>query len=207
MINSLAHLLTIRNLVGPVPFPEDKLPLVNRSEGVLNGDKLARLSDGHGAVAANFEIYHQLHCLVSSWLCPSSRSYIQCWMLTRTFQKNYLRQYSWRDWYFRHPDKVVIPADSKQRRNLGYMSSLLTQDTSVLASDVGVRMHADHCIDLLRTSIMCHGDTTPFFTVVDPSQPMGARGDFSAHHKCKNFTRLQEWTRENSQEFQAFEEE
>lgn len=50
--------------VNPVPFPEDKLPLVNRTNGMRNEDKLARLDDGHGDVAANFEVFHQLHCLV-----------------------------------------------------------------------------------------------------------------------------------------------
>ncbi|KAJ3528758.1 hypothetical protein NM208_g10061 [Fusarium decemcellulare] len=150
----------------PVPFPANKLPLVNRSGGMLNDEKLARLGDGgkEAPVAANFEVFHQLHCL------------------------NYIRQYTWRDWYFRHPDKVIIPLD-------------------MLASDVSARMHADHCIDHLRTSLMCHGDTTPFFTIIDPSQPLGARGDFSAHHKCRDFERNQSWTKENSEKFHAFKED
>ena len=50
--------------VEPVAFPEDRLPLVNRSKGVLCHDKLARLENGKGDVATNFEIFHQLHCLV-----------------------------------------------------------------------------------------------------------------------------------------------
>lgn len=68
-------------------------------------------------------------------------------------------------------------------------------------------MHADHCIDLLRTSLMCHGDTTPFFTVIDETQPMGGRGDFSAHHKCVNFEKLQSWTRENGEKWVPFDED
>lgn len=68
---------------------------------------------------------------------------------------------------------------------------------SVLASDVGVRMHADHCIDLVREALICHGDTAPFFTVVDPEQPQGARGDFNAHRKCKDSSKLQEWVDDN----------
>jgi hypothetical protein len=30
------------------------------------------------------------------------------------------------------------------------------------ASDVGNRMHVDHCIETLRKALMCHGDVTPF---------------------------------------------
>lgn len=150
--------------IDPVAFPADKLPLVNRSEQVLNGRKLARLGDGSedAPIAANFEVFHQLHCL------------------------NYLRQYTWRDWYFRHPDKVFIPED-------------------MLASDVGARMHADHCIEHLRLSLMCHADTTPFFTYIDPSQPMGARGDFSSHHKCRDFKKIQDLAMEKQQPFGSFE--
>jgi hypothetical protein len=59
-------------------------------------------------------------------------------------------------------------------------------------------MHADHCIDLIREALICHGDTTPFFTVIDPEQSEGARGDFNSHHKCRDFGKLQEWVRENS---------
>ncbi|KAL2212808.1 hypothetical protein CC79DRAFT_1318717 [Sarocladium strictum] len=150
--------------IDPVAFPVDKLTLVNRSEGVLNGQKLARLGDGSedAPVAANFEVFHQLHCL------------------------NYLRQYTWRDWYFRHPDKVFIPED-------------------MLASDVGARMHADHCIEHLRLSLMCHADTTPFFTYIDASQPMGAKGDFSSHHKCRDFKKIQDLAITKQQPFGPWE--
>jgi hypothetical protein len=92
--------------------------------------------------------------------------------------QNLIRQYTWRDWYFRHPDVVETPAD-------------------MTASDVGVRMHVDHCIEHIRIALMCHGDTTPFFTIIDPDAPLGARGDFSPHHKCKRFDTLQEWSREH----------
>lgn len=77
----------------------------------------------------------------------------------------------------------------------------------MLASDVGVRIYADHCIDYLRTVLMCHGDTTPFLTIVDPSQPMGARGDFSAHHTCGYFGKLQDWNRKHGVKFGLFAEE
>lgn len=53
-------------VVDPVPYPEDKLSLANRTDGVLGGLELARLEEEPGApVAANFEVFHQLHCLVN----------------------------------------------------------------------------------------------------------------------------------------------
>ena len=58
-------------------------------------------------------------------------------------------------------------------------------------------MHVDHCIEALRLSLMCHGDTTPYFVMTDPTAPQGMRADFSPHHKCRNFEKIREWTKEN----------
>ena len=41
-------------------------------------------------------------------------------------------------------------------------------------------MHVDRCIEALRISIMCHGDTTPLFTILDPEESLCAAAD-SAH--------------------------
>jgi hypothetical protein len=65
------------------------------------------------------------------------------------------------------------------------------------AGDIGARMHVDHCIEALRISLMCHADTTPYLIINDPTAPQGTRADFSPHHKCRNFDRVREWTREN----------
>lgn len=67
----------------------------------------------------------------------------------------------------------------------------------MLASDVSTRMHVDHCIEALRIALMCHGDTTPYFTMITPDAPHGALSDFSAHHKCRKFDKLQTWTEEH----------
>jgi hypothetical protein len=62
------------------------------------------------------------------------------------------------------------------------------------------RMHVDHCIEALRLALMCHGDMTPLLVAKDPNEPIGRRADFDTHHKCRNFTKLQEWTRANGVE-------
>lgn len=67
----------------------------------------------------------------------------------------------------------------------------------MLASDVGARMHVDHCIEALRISLMCHADTTPFLIIMDPTAPGGARADFSPHHKCRKFEPIRQWTEDN----------
>ena len=88
--------------------------------------------------------------------------------------QNLVRQYTWRDWYFRHPDIVDTLAD-------------------IAASDVEARMHVDHCIEALRLSLMCHGDTTPLLITLDPTAPLGYREVFSNHHMCVIFDSLGRW--------------
>ena len=93
---------------------------------------------------------------------------------------NLIRQYTWRDYYFNHQHIVDTPAD-------------------LLDSDVGARMHVDHCIEALRLTLMCHGDTTPLFAYKDERAPGGLRADFSAHHRCTNWDRLADWMSKNEE--------
>ena len=65
----------------------------------------------------------------------------------------------------------------------------------MLDSDVGARLHVDHCIEELRISLQCHGDTTVFFTIRDKTAPLGARANFSPQRKCRNYDKLLEWTK------------
>jgi len=58
-------------------------------------------------------------------------------------------------------------------------------------------MHVDHCIEALRISLMCHGDTTPYLVKMDPDAPLGTEADFSPHHKCVKFDPLVQYMREN----------
>jgi hypothetical protein len=51
-------------------------------------------------------------------------------------------------------------------------------------------MHVDHCIETLRMTLMCHGDTTPMLRELDESAPLGTRAQFSNVHKCVNFEAL-----------------
>ncbi len=54
-------------------------------------------------------------------------------------------------------------------------------------SEVGLRIHVDHCIETLRLSIMCHADVTPYLIIYDgPDDDLG-EADFNANHKCRDF--------------------
>ncbi|KAI1188576.1 hypothetical protein F5B17DRAFT_451587 [Nemania serpens] len=143
---------------GAFRFPEDKLPQINRTVDLGNNRTLKPWHDGKGGYHGQLEVYHQIHCL------------------------NLIRQYTWRDWYFRHPDRVRMSGD-------------------MLASDVEARMHADHCIEALRLAIMCHGDTTPSITVLNPAAPRGEMSDFSPSKKCRKFDKLRDWSVRNQQQF------
>jgi hypothetical protein len=79
-----------------------------------------------GGYAAATMVFHQLHRL------------------------NYIRQYTWGDYYERHNSTVPL-----------------------CSSEVGRRMHTDHCIEELRKSLMCYGDTTPMLVEIDPEAPLG----------------------------------
>jgi hypothetical protein len=103
-----------------------------------------------GGYAAAIMVFHQLHCL------------------------DYIRQYTWGDYYERHNMSVPLKA-----------------------SAVGQRMHVDHCIEELRKTLMCYGDTTPFLTIVDPNAPIGAKADFDARHKCRDYEKIRVWMVDN----------
>ncbi|KAH8162912.1 hypothetical protein CIB48_g5328 [Xylaria polymorpha] len=145
--NAFAHKSPYR---GP-PTPELETAWDGLWLHLGNNRTLKPWHDGKGGYHAQLEVYHQLHCL------------------------NLIRQYTWRDWYFLHPEIVRMSGD-------------------MLASDVEARMHTDHCIEALRLAIMCTGDTTPSITVLNPNAPRGEMADFSPHKKCRKFEKLQEWS-------------
>lgn len=73
--------------------------------------------------------------------------------------------------------------------------------------DKANRIHVDHCIETLRLALMCHGDMSPLLVTIDPDEPLGRKADFNTHHMCRNFTKLQEWTKAHGVEDWATEGE
>ncbi|KAK5661911.1 hypothetical protein OQA88_10020 [Cercophora sp. LCS_1] len=88
---------------------------------------------------------------------------------------NMLRQYTW--WLmgkYSSTDGLELP-------------------TSLREGPVGNRMHADHCIETLRLSLFCSADVTPLLIRIDPEATMGDRADFSSHHRCRDFEKIEGW--------------
>jgi hypothetical protein len=59
--------------------------------------------------------------------------------------------------------------------------------------------HIQHCIDLLRHSLMCQPDTT----VEIKNKEIGGVTGFGTEHRCRNWNELIEWTTE----WQAYEQD
>jgi len=57
---------------------------------------------------------------------------------------------------------------------------------------MGSEIHVQHCLDLLRQTLMCHADTT--VEAVDQVS-RGVTG-FGVEHQCRNFEQLKHWTEE-----------
>ncbi|KAF4552928.1 Hypothetical protein D9617_8g049410 [Elsinoe fawcettii] len=130
---------------GEANIPRDKLH--HLVTGVKADKKWKTLpADKGGGYAAAIGVFHQLHCL------------------------DYIRQYTWGDYYERH--NLTNPHKS---------------------SAVGRRMHTDHCIEELRKTLMCYGDTAPMLVEVDPEAPIGERSDFDSRHKCRDYEKLRRW--------------
>ncbi|KAH7251382.1 hypothetical protein BKA59DRAFT_395458 [Fusarium tricinctum] len=85
--------------------------------------------------------------------------------------------------------------------------NLLRQETyrdyySTTGGDIDVepedlRGHLDHCIEILRNSLMCQSDTGVFaFKYYDGYE--GHWPDFSTQHTCRNFSAIRDWAFQNA---------
>ncbi|KAG8416356.1 hypothetical protein J3459_007841 [Metarhizium acridum] len=59
-------------------------------------------------------------------------------------------------------------------------------------------LHADHCIKILRKSLMCAADVTPMVYLPDEKIKSAYKADFNMRRKCKNFDRIQQWARDHA---------
>ncbi|KAH8204182.1 hypothetical protein TruAng_001602 [Truncatella angustata] len=64
--------------------------------------------------------------------------------------------------------------------------------------DENLYTHFDHCIDMLRISLMCTADVTPalFYDPVDKPQRRDALPDWSSQHTCRDFDAILKWNKE-----------
>lgn len=83
--------------------------------------------------------------------------------------QNLIRQYTYREYYNR-----------PENRPLGFTDS-----------EAVIRAHIDHCIEMLRQALMCHGDVG--IITYNWVKPWGIYPDFSTNHKCRKFEKIVEW--------------
>ncbi|OGM50996.1 hypothetical protein ABOM_000054 [Aspergillus bombycis] len=57
--------------------------------------------------------------------------------------------------------------------------------------------HIDHCIELLRITLMCTSDVTPLMFKDEPHAFQGRTPDFNTMHTCRNFWEIREWVEKN----------
>lgn len=56
----------------------------------------------------------------------------------------------------------------------------------------------DHCIEVLRNSIMCASDVSVTLAYVAPDELSGFKPDFDGLHKCRDFDAIRDWVDDNS---------
>lgn len=61
-----------------------------------------------------------------------------------------------------------------------------------------VMEHADRCIETLRKTLMCSGDTTPYLIMLTPERPGGESPDFNTLHGCRKMDKIMRWSEENA---------
>ncbi|KAE8381317.1 hypothetical protein BDV26DRAFT_289584 [Aspergillus bertholletiae] len=55
------------------------------------------------------------------------------------------------------------------------------------------KTHIDHCIELLRITLMCTSDVTPLLFIDEPHAFQGRTPEFNTMHTCRNFWGIREW--------------
>ncbi|PYH44305.1 oxidase ustYa family protein [Aspergillus saccharolyticus JOP 1030-1] len=58
-------------------------------------------------------------------------------------------------------------------------------------------LHTDHCLEILRQSVMCHADISMITMTWEPTSKYPA-ADFQNVHECKNWDVLYEWQKQRS---------
>ncbi|UKZ77005.1 hypothetical protein TrVFT333_004721 [Trichoderma virens FT-333] len=91
--------------------------------------------------------------------------------------ENYLRQYTWQlAGAYKEGNSLYAPKGSRKE----------------------LRIHADHCIESLRITLMCHGDVSPVLIKMDNHyDPPRPSAEFSSHHRCRNFEQIMAWNEDH----------
>ncbi|KAH6653029.1 hypothetical protein BKA67DRAFT_659676 [Truncatella angustata] len=75
--------------------------------------------------------------------------------------------------------------------------SEVTWPNGTINRDTDAFRHWDHCIDSLRQTLMCHADVAPIPFHVNIPAKKGIFPRLATTHTCRNFERIQQWSRDN----------
>jgi hypothetical protein len=135
----------------------NKIP---RSDAMLMTNKTSPIVRDPGYYIVVLDVFHQLHCLVST----ARRSLKFTWFQTNVLFKNMMRK------RFYWNESLPVP-------------------------DTLSTIHIDHCIDMLRQSVMCSSDVTPipyaWYPKYQEVLPMTG-----IMHTCRDFDAVRDWARE-----------
>ncbi|KAI1802302.1 hypothetical protein F4811DRAFT_554920 [Daldinia bambusicola] len=87
---------------------------------------------------------------------------------------NIIRQYTYKEYYFRAENRPMSFTDSEPV----------------------IRAHLDHCIEMLREALLCHGDVG--IITYNWVKPWGIYPDFSTQHKCRKLDKIVAWADKNA---------
>jgi len=77
-----------------------------------------------------------------------------------------------------------------------YYVGLGTNGDFVEGDDM-LRIHLDHCLEILRMNIQCNADIGVFTFYLLPGDPL-PWPELHSYHQCRNFDRVRDWALENS---------
>jgi len=63
--------------------------------------------------------------------------------------------------------------------------------------DYIVKLHASHCLDILRQQLMCHADTGVLGRIWWNKDKPESFPDFNTFHQCENFDGIRQWAEEH----------
>lgn len=89
------------------------------------------------------------------------------YLIPNSHSQNFLRQYTYKEYY-----ETTVPA--------------FTDGPELL------RMHLDHCVDMLRQVVMCSADVTLLTGVWVEGYPR-LSADFNTLHKCRDYEAIMRW--------------
>ena len=131
-----------------------------------------------GSPVGNLMVYHQIYCLVRAHFYVMFADYLANHRVKAKADElslqNLLRQHTYRTEF----NYSGLPAFS--------------------GTEERVMENMNRCIETLRQTLMCSGDTTPYLIMLTPERPGGESPDFNTLHGCRKMDTIMRWSEKNA---------